>query len=189
MKNELAIKITPKRLKDYSYAIFFFLVFSFFVFFAIRPNIATAFTLKKELVELDKLNENYEQAIVHIINVQTVLEKYRDDYHLLSDALPTTPQVNKVVDDMYRAASASGITLKRLDIDEVNLRELEEKKLRQFKVLLQTESDFETLKLFFDGLYAQRRLKTIDNLVIKRDRTSSTSATLNLEFDINGYYL
>ncbi len=189
MKNELAQKITAKRIKDYTYVVVFFLIFSFFIVFAIRPNLETAFSLQKQLAELNKLNDNYEQAIIHIINVQTVFEKYRKEIPLLSEALPSNPQVNKVVDDLHGAASSSGLLLKLVDINEVNLKEIEEKKLRQFKVSLQTESDFDTVKKFFTELINQRRLKTIDNLIITQQGESSSSGQLKIEFDLAGYYL
>jgi len=189
MKNELAQKITSRRVKDYSYVIVFFLIFSFFILFAIRPNLETAFGLQKELSELKKLNQNYEDAILHIINVQTILEKYRQQVPLLSDALPSNPQVNKVVDDLHIAASSSGLLLKRVDINEVNLKEIEEKQLRKFDVALQTTSDFETVKNFFTNLNSQRRLKMIDTLRIRQDSISTSGAELKIEFELSGYYL
>jgi len=132
MKSELAQKVLTRRIKDYSYAVVFFLIFSFFIFFAIRPNIATALTLKKELAELKTVNENYEQAIRHIITVQTVLEKHRSEYHLLSDALPATPQVNKIVEDLYTVSSSSGLLFQDLNIGEVNLKRLRKKSYESF---------------------------------------------------------
>lgn len=189
MKSELAEKVASKKIKDYSYAVAFFIIFAFFVFFAIRPNIETAFTLQKELGTLKDLDKNYEAAIVHIINVQTILEKYRDQVPMLSDALPLNPQVNKVVDDLHIAASSSGLLMKELDINEVNLKEVEQKTLRSFQINLSTDADFSTVKNFFLTLNNQRRLKTIDNLIIKQDKISSGSGQLRIQMNITGYYL
>ena len=51
--------LKQKQVQDYTFSIAFFLVFSFFVIFAIRPNLITAFSLQKELEELKLLMEKY----------------------------------------------------------------------------------------------------------------------------------
>ncbi len=189
MNNPLVNKMTAKRIKDYSYVVIFFLIFSFFIFFAIRPNIETAFTLKKQLTELERLDKNYEMAILHIIDIQNILEKNRSQYGLLAEALPAAPQVNKVVDDLHTAASQSGLVMERVAIDQVNLKAVEQKDLRHYLINLETSSDFLTVKKFFDNISVQRRIKTIDSLIIKKVEQSTESAALTIQFQINGYYL
>jgi hypothetical protein len=48
--------------KDYSYAIMFFLVSTFFVVFVIRPVLSIAVALQKESSELEQVNKVYEET-------------------------------------------------------------------------------------------------------------------------------
>ncbi|NTU46576.1 type 4a pilus biogenesis protein PilO [Candidatus Roizmanbacteria bacterium] len=188
-------KILRSKIKDYSFVIGFFLVFSFFIVFAIRPNIATVITLNKQLETLKKTDSAYENIILHIVDLQTVLEKNRDDFILLDQALPSRPQVNKVVDDVKNSATASGILIKRLDISEVSLKEDSNKKnVKSYAVNIETNSNYEQSKSFIDMLLKQRRLKSINTISIQRgDETetqvSSKSGALIMKLEISGYYL
>ena len=52
-----------KKVRDYIYISIFFILFSIFIFFAIKPALTTAFSLKKEEEELKEKNLIYQKAI------------------------------------------------------------------------------------------------------------------------------
>ena len=68
---QLLKQINTKKAKDYTFASLFFIVLSIFVFFAIRPSLVTAFSLKKEEEELTKINTSYEAVISRIVTIQS----------------------------------------------------------------------------------------------------------------------
>src|SRR3989344_7223808 len=111
-----------KRAKDYSFIIVFFVIFSFFVLFVIRPNVKTVFILQQELDNLKKLDADYEKAIFNIVSIQSTLEQNRDTFPILTQAMPSNPQVNKVIDDIKKIASDSSMEMRRIDIAEINLK-------------------------------------------------------------------
>lgn len=190
-KPSLAKRLFTQEIRNYTYLIGFFIVLSFFAIFAIRPNITTAISLQKELAGLKERDRNYEKAITQIIALQTNLELHRGDLYLLQDALPNTPQVNKVIDDLQSSASSSGMLLKQVDINQVNLKEnIGEQSLKSFKVSIQTAATFDQIHAFTQSLIQQRRLKSIKSLSISRDISqASDSADLRVQMEISGNYL
>lgn len=190
-KDYLKKKLTSSKVKDYSYSIIFFLTFSFFVFFVIRPNLVNVFSLQEELGKLHLLDIGYENVIKKIINIQTFLETNRSDLYLLDQAISSTPQINKIVQDIEKAASSSGIIVNQIDISKINLKQgAKQTKKNSLMVNMSVKTDFEAMQLFVSNLINQRRLKTLKHIVIDKDElTGSASGSLNIKFELEGYYL
>jgi Tfp pilus assembly protein PilO len=190
-KKNLLDKLLNRKAKDYSFAIIFFIIFSFFVLVVIRPNITTVLNIQKELTELQKLDTDYEQAIFNIIAIQSKLEKNREFFPLLNSALPSDPQVNKIVDDIRKVASDSGIEITKIEINQVNLKEKKSNtKPNSLFVAMEFDNDFVRTNKFIQELLVQRRLKTIRSLNISRNLSEGTeSAGLIIKLEVEGYYL
>lgn len=190
-KKALLAKILNKRVKDYSFAISFFLIFSFFVFFAIRPSLSTIFSLRKELADLRKIDSNYEKGIITVITVQSDIEKYRGDFYLLDEAVPSQLAATKVVEDLRRSASETGMIIKKINFSELPLKEKQKKKeLKSYIVVIDTDDNFVNVKKFIEDILIQRRLKTIKSLTIGRDvKESSASGVLKIKIELDSYYL
>ena len=190
-KNELLDKLVNKKVKDYTFTIAFFIVFSFFIVFAIRPNLSSVVTLNEQLTQLNTLDQQYESTITKIINLQTLIEQNRENFYLLDDALPSTPQVNKVIDDIKRNASESGMAIDKMEVQEISLKEDASKnKMKTLSVLMESSASFENIKQFIDTLIKQRRLKNIQSLnLIKESSESSESSKLKIKLEIGGFYL
>ncbi len=65
-KTALVKKLLSKKTKDYTYAIAFFLIFSFFLIAVIRPNILSVFSAGERINELEKQNRFYDLQISNI---------------------------------------------------------------------------------------------------------------------------
>jgi Tfp pilus assembly protein PilO len=187
---KLLKQIDSKKAKDYTYATLFFFVFSIFVFFAIRPSLVTAFSLKSQEGQLSQLNTNYESVISKIVSIQSSFETYRDDLHLFSEAVPLTPNMNKLIRDVEEATATNSVTIDKFSAGEVNLVDKSRGKLRSTIFSIEASSSFENLLKSLEDIYNQRRLKKIIRFVIKRkDLEASGSAGLKFQLDIEGYYL
>jgi Tfp pilus assembly protein PilO len=192
MDKEYLIKqFTSKKAKDYTYAVIFFLIFSFFIFFVIRPNLVNVFSLQEELGKLRIMDAGYENVIKKIINIQTFLETNRSDLYLLDQAVSSTPQINKLVQDIETAASASGIIVTQINISKIDLKD---KAVRTSKnvltVNIATHTGFKEARVFVDSLISGRRLKTLKSITLDRnEKGSSSSAELDIKIDLEGYYL
>lgn len=184
-------KLVSSKAKDYTYAIIFFLTFSFFIFFVIRPNLVNVFSLQEELGRLHILDTGYENVIKKIIVIQTFLETNRSDLYLLDQAISSTPQINKVVADIETAASGSGIVVHQIDINKVELKENSKRTSKNtLMVNMATRTGFQEASVFVNNLIGQRRLKTIKNISIdKNTKYASDSAVLDIKIELDGYYL
>jgi Tfp pilus assembly protein PilO len=126
-----------------------------------------------------------------------MVEANRNNLFLLDQSLPQIPQVNKVIDDLNKAASDSGVLIKKVDIGEVNLKvDKSSRDTKTFAVDIETESDFTQVRRFIDVFMSQRRLKTMTNLSIIKEVGgfgdsfgSSESAILKIKLEVDGHYL
>lgn len=193
MINKAVIKrnLQIKKAKDYSYTILFFISFAFFTFFVIRPNILTILSLQEESGKLHILDTGYENVIKKIVDIQTFLEDNRSDLYLLDDALPSSPNINKIVDDTQSAASSSALTLTSMTIQQVDLKDSAQVKAsKSITIHMEAGANFNQTRGFIEALLRERRLKNIKQIVFNQDlKNGSASGQLKLQFEIEGYYL
>jgi len=191
-KDTIIKQLTSQKAKDYTYAIIFFLTFSFFAFFVIRPNLVNVFSLQEELGRLRILDTGYENVIKKIINIQTFLEANRSDLYLLDQAISSTPQINKLIQDIESAATNSGVIITQVNVSKVNLKDTKVSTSKNsLSINLATNANFDSVQQFINNLIMERRLKTLKNVVLEKDEknSSSSSAGLKIKIDLEGYYL
>ncbi len=204
-REDLISKVLNKKVKDYTFPVVFFIIFSIFVFFAIRPNLVTAFSLQRQLDELRLQDEQYETVILNIVNYQSVIEQSRQDFVVLEEAVPSSPQIYAVVEDIRNAATQSGMLVSNIDVSDVLLKgsavesdavttngtnqlSLDDKK--RFVVKFQATSSFNEIRTFLTQLSTQRRLKLVESMNINAaNRVGSQSATFNISLVVESFYL
>jgi len=191
IKSIIKRKLLVEKVTDYSYTILFFISFAFFTFFVIRPNILTILSLQEELGRLHILDIRYENVIKKIVDIQSFLEENRSDLYLLDEALPTLPQINKLVDDSQFSASNSGMNLSSMSINKVNLKDTEKKLVRKkIGITLEGGANFIQSKEFITEVMNDRRLKMIQKITFDQDtKQGTTGGTLKLLLEVEGYYL
>lgn len=186
--SKISKSIFVKKTGDYIFIIFFLLIFSVFIIFAIKPSLTTAFSLKKEESDLKKVNEIYEEKISNIISIQTQIEENRDNLPLFNQSIPEHPEVNKIIEDIKKITDKNSLNIDRVSILDVNLSKTNQE-LQDVKLMMEVTTNFDNLKQFMTDLLSQRRLKVIDNLVINRDEESTSSGDLKVALTIDGFYL
>ncbi len=192
-RNKIMQALSQEKVQKPTFAIIFFLLFSFFVYFAIRPNLVTAFSLQKELQEVRLKNREYEEQILQIVNYQTAVEQYRDDFPLLDEAIPLSPGVVKVVDDIRKSASEAGILLTTLSVDDSFEYKNEEtpktEELVSFSLSTTSEVQIDQLQQFINNLLDQRRIKTIESVDISSKELDEQGTVFSITINIMVYYL
>lgn len=189
IRSNIVKNIFSKKTVDYTFAILFFLIFSIFIIFAIKPSLMIVFSLKKEEFDLRKINTLYENKILNITEIQSKIEENRDYLPLLNQAVPSSSQVNKMISDIKSAAEGSSFFITEANVSDINLISNNKGKLQTFKISIEGMSSFEdTLKLI-SNLFNQRRLKTIKKLTISSDLESTASSRLKVVLDVEGFYL
>ena len=203
-REELIQKVMNKKVKDYTFVVFFFLIFSVFVFFAIRPNILTAINLQNELNELRFQDEQYERTILNIVDYQTILETTRDEFYLLEDAVPASPRLYGMVENVQKAASVSGAVINDIQVSEVQFKaeEVEKKSngkrkndtselsANSYIVNFNLEGNLQQTQSFIRTILDQRRLKTFETITLSTSQSNaSQEAEFNVAIQLEGYYL
>jgi len=190
-KSIIKRKLLVKKAADYSYTILFFISFAFFTFFVIRPQILTILSLQEQVGRLHILDTGYENVIKKIVDIQSFLQDNGQDLYLLDEALPTLPQINKLVVDTQSSASDSSMILTSMAINKVNLRDIEKKTSRKnISITLEGNGGFISSKDFITRVINNRRLKMIQQLGFNQDeKKGSASGSLKLQLEIEGYYL
>jgi Tfp pilus assembly protein PilO len=157
----------------------------------IKPNLTTVFNIEKELAGLKKIDESYTDVVNKIINIQMAVEETRETVWVLDEGLPHQPNVNQLIEEIKRISQENRITISSLKISEINLKEKEtQNNFKKISIDMTTQSPFEDIYQFILALFEQRRLKSIDSITFsKSDKTSSESATVDVKFIINSYYL
>ncbi len=187
-KENIIKNVFSQKTLDYTFAILFFLVSSFSIIFVITPTLRTAFSLKKQEKELININDIYDQRIVNIATIQSQMEINRENLKYLDQAVPLNPEVNKLVDDVKKIAEKDSFFITKANISDVNLKQTT-KKIEKVSISLEGRTNYENLLTFINDLLEQRRIKTIEKLIINKDNESSDSGQLNVSFVINGFYL
>lgn len=181
-------KIFEKKSADYVYVIFFLIVLSAFVIFAIKPSLTTAYSLKKEQADLTKVDQVYEEKINNITLIQTQIEENRDYIPLLNQSISEQPEVNKIIEDIKRTADKNSLVINKASIADIGFSKINTEK-QNVKLKMEVTANFENLKLFITEIMAQRRLKLINEMVVSKDKESTNSGNLKVNLTIDGFYL
>lgn len=182
--------IGEKKTKDYTFSIIFFLVFSVFIMFAIRPTLSKAIELQKEEEDLKLLDKQYEQILSRIVRIQNDFQAIRDKLYLVNEALPEKPKINVIIQDIQESASKNGFGIEKINVNKVNLIEQERDIFRSLVINLEASSSFENLVKFEKEIALQRRLKKIKLLEVVRNEFGATdSGTLKMKVYVEGFYL
>lgn len=192
-KRQILIKIfNRKEVRDFTYATLFFLTSSFFIFFAIRPTLLIAFSLKRKVFDLKKMSDTYEKNISKIIKIQSELETIRTERHLIDQALPEKPEIKQLVDNIKETVSESGALIKNLTLSKIDLKKItkEENKVNYLRINMEIEGNFPVIRSFTQKIIERRRIMMVNKLrIFKRDVFSTESSQLTLEMEMDAFYL
>ena len=186
--NKILKSVFIKKNADYLFIIFFLLIFSIFIVFAIKPSLTTAYSLKKEELDLTKIDLVYEEKINNITSIQTQIEQNRDNLPLLNQALSEQPEVNKIIEDVKRSADKNQIIINKASIIDINFSKTNKEK-QDVKLKMEVTTSFPNFRQFMTEILEQRRLKLINELTMSRDKESTSSGNLKISVTIDGYYL
>lgn len=184
--------LTSGKTKDYTYLTGFFIVFSVFVLFIIRPSLSTAFALNKEGEDLRAIDEKYEKLISDIVVTQANYQMLRERMYLLNEGLPHVPQINAMLNDIRKAAGTTQFTITNMSMTSVSLVEGDRSTIKPVVVQIEGVGSYEDYLTFQSTLNNQRRLKIIKKLEILKANTetsASISGKLQMKMQVDGYYL
>lgn len=190
-KKLILARFFTKKGKDYTYTIAFFLIFSFFTFFVIRPNLLEIYKANLKIQNLKKLNAYYENQIKNVINAQSILVEVRDDLGLIDEAITKKPQVNELIRDINNTVNQDGLILSKTNLVDLYLKDVSRtEELKTIILKVGINGGFDNYLKMLKNLYKQRRLKLLRAIDINKNTAGSTaSGELKIDFQLEGYYL
>lgn len=190
-RKKLVDTLLSRKGQDYTYAVAFFLIFSFFTYFVIRPNILAIFQANLKIEDLKKTNAFYETQIQNVVDAQTVLVEHRDELALLDEAITQKPQVNGLISNITDSVEKNKLNVNKMSLTDVDLKDVSRgDQLKSLVFSMDLIGNFTDLKILITDLFSQRRLKTIDDLDMGLAKEeASTSGIINVNFKLQGFYL
>lgn len=187
---ELLLKLTKdEKVKDYTYAIMFFFISSFFAWFVIKPVLSIAFSLQRQKIDLENVDMVYEKNLNQLIDTQSKLEMIRDQIELLDTALPIGPHTQGVLQSLQTAAANSGVALSQISITKINLKP-NGKTPETFAINARIDGSFAQSHTFLKELINQRRIKIIKNMhMVTTGALADQPSGVRLDFVLEAAYL
>lgn len=162
-KSKLKKTLNSKEVRDYTYAIMFFLVSAFFMFFVIRPVLTLAVSLRREADDLTKINKVYENNITRMLELQSQLEDIQPRKYLLSEALPVRPNISQVIADLSNAGVEAGVPISAIEVVPMELKTDKNVPPPPYvRVRLQASSGYAGIDSLLKAIMNQRRIKTVN---------------------------
>ncbi|GIW63122.1 MAG: hypothetical protein KatS3mg090_0948 [Patescibacteria group bacterium] len=182
---DLSLEIISKKLKDlfkkeqnqnYAYLSAFFIVFSFFIVFIIRPTLKTAFELRDKRDSLLKEADRLRSIINNITQINIQAEKYRDDFDLLDEAVPDKMNIFSVFNQINAVFSSNNLKIISAEAGNIVLVGSDDKTkqesgsdLKEISFEYQLTGSFSNFLKAIEELRQQRRIKDISSLSVTKD--------------------
>jgi Tfp pilus assembly protein PilO len=184
--------IGERDIKDYTYSILFLLISAFFALFAIKPALTTAFTLQKEVTELQKTNLLYENIIKRVIVVQQEMQEVRNYIPLLNEAVTNMPDIKNLIEDINDKAKSKGFIIEKMQISPLKFKEVNSQGvLRSYTLTMETLLNYDQFDYLRKEMLKDIRIKLIKELSLKKTQLVNASQSAQLQtrivFDIYYY--
>lgn len=195
-QRELKKLFEREEVKAYTMTILSLFALSFFTLFAIRPTLATLFSLRRQISDSREVDHQLELKINTLLQAQETLQKEKDNLFLLDEALPSDPQFTVLVRELETLARDNEATLAALQVESFNFqgksdvpkKAAAEKKVgnepESFNFSLRLSADYLRLKNFLNQLMSLKRIVTIRDFAFTQERNQAIS----LEIKAQSYY-
>ncbi len=196
----MTIEILTKRLKEFfrgekgrniTYLSAFFLVFSVFILFIIRPTLKTAFELREKREALREVNKRFEKIINKIVQVNLDAERYRDDFDLLDQAVPSKMYIFSLFRQINSVLIENDLSIENATVDRIILvregeAESPEQDLKELTMNYVLRGEFNDLIKALKTLQKQRRIKIVYDISVEKQGQEDFLATgpANLEMKV-----
>ena len=193
LRGELRKFFKKEENQSYIYFSAFFLIFSFFLIFIIRPTLKSAFKSKTKKVELERATNFLNSIINKAVVLQSQVEEYRDDFKLLKQAIPERVKIAEVMDEVTGLLKKNNLEIVNISVSDIKLVGKEKLGLKSVILDYRINGKFSDFVDFVDSMQKQRRLKTIPrvSLSVKNEGflEASEEAVLDIKLKVEAYFL
>lgn len=173
---KLLPRIQQENTKAITMLIFTFIALSILSIFAINPTLSTIFDLQKQLEENIFVDQQLQIKINNLSTLQTQYQTLSDRLNPLYDAIPQTPLVPIITDQLQLLAEQSGITITSLTLSPAVISDPKQpegvKTHSSFSFTLEAEGDYTSMLTFAERITNFNRIVTIESITfIKNEET------------------
>jgi Tfp pilus assembly protein PilO len=86
---------------------------------ALRPTLVTISGLFGQIRQQKELSERLDKKILAVRNAVQEMDKVEGELPLLYEMIPTSPEWDRFADEIYRAATNSGMMIQSIAIDKI----------------------------------------------------------------------
>lgn len=178
-----------KKVRTYTAVVATLLAISFFIFFAIKPTLVTITTLNKQIKDQRLVSSTLETKITNLSQAQKDYLSIEPDLYLINECLPNDPKPSLLARNIEALALKSGITLKTIQLDQVDLKGgTNFEKPLPISFSLASEGTYQSLKDFIGSLSDLRRIIQIESFAFKSSAKKGENI-LSLSLKGRAYYL
>lgn len=178
---------TPKN-RLYTATILSFLTVSLFGWYAIRPTITTILSLRREIQDKTKINQQMDEKIAALIDAQTLYENISDQLPYLMSAIPQRVHIDEVMQSIDTLRFTHNLSVTSIETSKVPLAQ-------DSRLLSKVDSFYQTtIKIIFTGPYPSvlamindltrlSRIVTLEDVTLDRnegDELTPTTVTANI---------
>lgn len=146
------------------------LALTFFGFFAINPTISAILRLKKEVADSEFINIQLGNKIKNLSSLRNQYSTIENDLPVITNAIPTEPDVHLLFAQIQTIASQVNITIKNLQNFETEIiranSKPSEKKYYSYSFAITGDGLFENISTFISNISDMQRVISIDLLTI-----------------------
>ncbi|OGG14941.1 hypothetical protein A2875_03190 [Candidatus Gottesmanbacteria bacterium RIFCSPHIGHO2_01_FULL_46_14] len=184
----------------YTTIAFTFLSISLFAWYAIRPTLQTILYLRREIKDKTEVNQKMEEKITALIEAQNNLTQIEPNLPLLSQALPSTPDIIRIMSQLNALAGVTQASISAVRVSDVSVTgatvsaSVAQKPGTPYELSfgMTLTGTFEQLQAFLNGMIDMRRIITVEKINFSPSssgRNESANGPLQLTMKLRAYYL
>lgn len=202
MKNQVSryqVYIKPvlknKSIKTYSPFVFSLLTTLFFVFFTIRPTVATIISLQESIKEQTQIKEQ-------LTTKAEALGQGKRNYEALGtnvqnkliNLLPETSSLPDLLDDLYalalaHEASVSGIQLEPSQLEQRTSELSKDAVVSELSFTINTQGSYTDLLNLLNAINKSSRLISIETINLSKRDTGGSKSVIVMSLNAKAFYL
>ena len=179
---DLTHLVKKKEVVVYTELILTLLAIAIFGYFALRPTFLAISTLIKEIESKKQIDNQLQTKINALYEAQKKLSLL-DNRDLVNVALPLDADLNQLLYQLEYLVTAQGLTVRNLSLDPIVLNGVP--KTNEIAFSLGAGGSLGDINLLLSSLEDLKRVITIDNAVISKNKSENTNSEQTVQSDMN----
>jgi Tfp pilus assembly protein PilO len=149
----------------------------FFLLFAINPTLSTIANLRKQLDDLNLIDESLQTKIANMDKLQARYQVIEPDLGLITEAIPQEADSVKLTGQVQQVAISSNVNLIGMSVSDISFSADTTSTTASFRITIVVEGSYSNVSNFLDKLFTMQRIITFESISI--DKSLQTGALIS----------